>query len=148
MKKIALFSMVALFIAASFSSCGKYEEGPGISLLPKKSRLANEWKVDKYVYADGTTVTPDENNTSVMTIEKDGTFKSVNTYTVLGVSTTSEYEGTWAFEGDVNLISTVSYTIAGITTLVSDTSEIVRLTKDELAFKDDDGDYSYYVTNN
>lgn len=36
--------LIALFI---LSSCGKYEDGPLISLFPKKERLVNTWKIEK-----------------------------------------------------------------------------------------------------
>ena len=42
--KILLFS-----ILLSFVSCKKYEDGPAFSLMSKKARLANIWKVDTYI---------------------------------------------------------------------------------------------------
>ena len=47
MKKIVLFALLALV----FVSCSKYEEGSA-SLLSKKSRVVNIWKV-KSVMTDG-----------------------------------------------------------------------------------------------
>ena len=40
-KLITLFT--ALFVGIIMISCGKYEEGPGFSLLPKKTRLQQNW---------------------------------------------------------------------------------------------------------
>ena len=31
------------------TSCGKYEEGPGISFTSKKARVANTWEIEKYI---------------------------------------------------------------------------------------------------
>lgn len=39
MKKIIVFALTCIFL----SSCGKYEEGPGFSLLTKKSRVTGKW---------------------------------------------------------------------------------------------------------
>ncbi len=70
-KKLFGFLFVALFLA---SACGKYEDGPAISLLPKSTRLAGTWTVDKLFY-DGV-----ENEAGLallqdmeMTLESDGT---------------------------------------------------------------------------
>lgn len=38
--------MLVLTVAVS---CKRYEDGPAISLLPKKARLSNTWKVEKYM---------------------------------------------------------------------------------------------------
>lgn len=68
---IVAIVMIALFTLAS---CGKYEEGPSISLLPKKTRLVGTWTVENLFY-DGV-----ENTTGLalledleMTLESDGT---------------------------------------------------------------------------
>lgn len=45
MKKIVFIAMIAIFAA----SCGKYEEGPSISLKSKTKRLAREWTVEKVI---------------------------------------------------------------------------------------------------
>jgi hypothetical protein len=44
MKKIAFTLLVLTFV---LSSC-KYEEGPGISLISKRDRMANEWSIINY----------------------------------------------------------------------------------------------------
>ena len=38
---------MAAFLALSVQSCGKYEEGPGLSLRSKKARVAGTWKLSK-----------------------------------------------------------------------------------------------------
>lgn len=43
------FKIVLLSVAlatTTLSSCGKYDEGPGISLRSKKARIANTWVVE------------------------------------------------------------------------------------------------------
>lgn len=45
-----LFYKIFLFaIFISFASCKKYENGPAFSLISKKARIANIWKVDTYI---------------------------------------------------------------------------------------------------
>lgn len=50
MKHISI--IVFLILCISIGSCKKYEDGPTISLISKKARLANIWKVDTY-YLNG-----------------------------------------------------------------------------------------------
>jgi len=45
MRNIIIVAFVG--VALMFSSCGKYEEGPALSLRTKKARIAGIWKYDK-----------------------------------------------------------------------------------------------------
>lgn len=47
MKKFNLVLTVLFLTSIAFTSC-KYEEGPGISLISKTDRLANEWSIVNY----------------------------------------------------------------------------------------------------
>lgn len=48
MKRTIILTLSMLTVAAFiFTGCGKYEEGPAISLRSKKGRLAGDWKVEK-----------------------------------------------------------------------------------------------------
>lgn len=47
MKKINLALSILFLTSVALTSC-KYEEGPGISLISKRDRLANEWSVVNY----------------------------------------------------------------------------------------------------
>jgi hypothetical protein len=74
MKKLLSIALFIGVTALIFSSCGKYEEGPGISLKSKAARLAGTWEYEKMI-VDGT-----EQDISLLaemtsTIEKDGTGK-------------------------------------------------------------------------
>ena len=42
------------------NSCGKYEEGPSISLTSKENRLARKWELTKVEYFNGATLTYSE----------------------------------------------------------------------------------------
>lgn len=129
MKK-ALLATTAIVSLLAVSSCGKYEEGPGVSLLTKKARLTGVWDVKEYV-SGSTTVT--DNSDDTFEIVKDGTYK----YTSGSTST----EGTWEFTGDKEkLKTTYSYTVFGTTYTEANEVTIIRLTNTELWTKDSDGD--------
>lgn len=45
MKNIGKISMILLMIVGMLSSCGKYDEGPNLSLRTKKARLKGTWTI-------------------------------------------------------------------------------------------------------
>ena len=97
MKKTAHYLMLsAILIAFTTTSCKKYEQGPDFSILPKKERLANNWKMETYM-EDGVEKTTTFNNlfqNALFTIESDGDYTL--TYKPLGITNYSE-TGTWRF---------------------------------------------------
>lgn len=109
MKTISkILSVAVVAFAIVLSSCGKYPDGPKISLKTKMARITRVWK--------------DATNSSSGTIEykKDGTVAS-NGNVVAGY--------TWKFSSDKkNLEET--YTIGGISGTGS--SQILRLTSKDL----------------
>ena len=130
MKTIRILLPFAIVLSLLFIGCGKYDEGPAISLKTKKGRLARTWKIEKYIDSDGTTYTPTANDNYTVTFSKDGVFTS--TYGIFSIA------GTWAFTSDKSGIIT---TVAGD----SDTETILRLTSKEFWSKDSDGDKTYFV---
>lgn len=88
MKKTIIYFSLGLFFLAS---CGKYEEGPSLSLRAKKARLVGEWSIDA-VTEDGVDITAAVvtalGSDAKLHIEKD------ETYHVHGLA---EDEGTWKF---------------------------------------------------
>lgn len=46
------YKILLLILCISITSCKKYEDGPAFSLMSKKARLSNIWKVDTY-YLNG-----------------------------------------------------------------------------------------------
>jgi hypothetical protein len=92
MKHKALIITLLLVLPFSFFSCGKYPDGPDITIRGKVSRLANEWTIHK-VETNGADVThiwlatyPDY----LWTIKKDYVYEKLTN----GITTT----GTWAFD--------------------------------------------------
>jgi hypothetical protein len=111
----------------SVSSCGKYENGPGFTLLTKKARLTGDWDEKETVDVNGN-VTAD-NSSDYATFEKDGTYKVT--------SGSFSFIGTWEFVSDKEKLR-VTYTSGSSS--ISSEATIMRLTNKELWLKDDDGD--------
>ncbi len=92
LKAILLFS----FAAAVFTSCKKYPDGPGFTLLSRKARLANTWHMGSYK-ENNVDKTSDFNNifqNAVFTMTKEGAYTL--SYKFLGLSDYNE-SGTWRF---------------------------------------------------
>lgn len=137
--KIALLTAVVAMIVAS---CGKYEEGPSISLASKKGRLANVWKLDAQYYNNVEDVLTDDDKDDYIEFTKDGDVKM--TYTQLGVSQT--ISGTWKFDDSKeNVITTLNF----VGYVSTDTAQILKLKSNELWVKivdDSDVIERHYVT--
>lgn len=96
MKKNLILGLFALLcVAFTITSCNKYVDGPKLSLLTKKSRLANTWVVES------ATSTPSGGSSSditasfngyVLTIEKDGKYSSTSSF--------GNDNGTWTLGED------------------------------------------------
>ena len=124
MKKLAIYVFALSLTAAGISSCGKYEEGPGFSLMSKKARVTNTWKLTK-VEVNGQDNTPSESSYSLtMTLKDDETLSA--SYTIFNLP--YNVTGTWAFSSDkANLILTDN---SG-----TSTNEIIRLTNKEMKLR-------------
>ena len=164
MKSSVLFlTVVMLMSTMTFQSCSKYDEGPTFSLLSKKSRLVNKWKVDNML-KNGETYTQSEEEQKYInasTFE----FKDDNTY-VTHTEITSTEGGmtanlvidvtfTWAFDsGKENVLLTngkskyaVTYSSGG-ETFTQNYEEveadyqmkIIKLKSKELTLKDSKAD--------
>ena len=142
---IKLFTLSFLFV--SLFSCGKYEEGPSISLLPKNSRLQQKWRPIQSVDGSNGTVTNIDNDGSYIEFKKGGTTQYYyhDIMSFIGVDAAT---GTWAFSRDkTQLIHTAdAIQMAGIT--VWPTSEttytIKKLKINSLGLESENGDKTYY----
>ena len=131
MKKISLLLVTIAMV--SLWSCGKYEEGPMFSLRSKTGRIAGTWVYDKILQNDvDVTSQSTANSTFEMTIDRDGTYKTVYSYTVLGQNFSGEDTGSWEF-GDNETINITSDSGNG-----TSTTTIIRLTNSEFWTKDTD----------
>ena len=91
-KNIPLLMIAAIFI---LSGCGKYEEGPGISLRTKKARLVGNWQLEE-LEIEGTDFTADINRWEIE-FRDDETFEQSVQIEGFGSSTV---EGEWEFSND------------------------------------------------
>lgn len=94
MNKLIFSSLLVVAATLSLNSCSKYDEGSKFTVLTKKARLVNQWKVSS-ITANGTDVT-DLNIITEIDIQKNG--KIFTSSNFLGIPTTTE--GTWVFDND------------------------------------------------
>lgn len=115
------------------SGCGKYEEGPSLSLRSKKARVANEWKI-AYAYdlGDLEEITADYVG-EIWEFSKDGEFMERESDIV-------KKTGTWNFINDKEEI-----TISIGTDI--DKYRILRLKENEIWLKDHEEEL-HLVSNN
>ena len=135
--RTAAFLLLAVS-AIAVASCGKYEEGPGFSLLSKKARIVGEWSLSS------TTVngqSQDLTNTSIkISIKKDDTYTGTTTYSVGGISYTDTENGTWKFSDDkLKFVTTSS---AGNVSEI----EIIMLKNKEMKLRDVEGNNTTIMT--
>jgi hypothetical protein len=136
MKKLILGLLVLFF---ALSSCKKYEDGPTISFLSKKSRVVNVWQLDKkFENGKELTLTADDKD-DYIEFTKENKVK----YTVVSGSTSITVEGTWKFDSNKEYIIT-EFSFSGVTSI--DSLRILRLKSNELWVEEKDGNdvYKYY----
>lgn len=134
MKTTLKFGFAIIIIASAIlSSCGKYEEGPKLSLASKKARIANTWMVEAYL-ENGVDKTSDYRlviASESYEYKKEGSYTESNTVTpAFGGGTVSD-AGTWELINDKEDIKTTS-SQSGST---PDTMRIVRLKGNEMWIK-------------
>lgn len=129
MKKLFFIGLATLAVgSATLTSCGKYEEGPGLALTSKTARIAGSWKLTAQTtngVADALT-----GLTQTMEITKDGTYSSHIVYSYMGFNYTNDITGTWVFSDDK---TQVIMTVDGSTG--TETATIVRLAGKEMKLK-------------
>ena len=127
-----------LFLA--LVNCGKYEEGPGISLLPKKTRLQQKWKPIQTVDAQTGIVNNLDDDGSYVEILKGGSMNYYN-HALLSPWGIDAVSGTWELSEDKTQLIT-NYTF--LTIDYPDTLTIIKLKINDLGLMDSNGDKTYY----
>lgn len=139
MKSLKLFSFALLAaVVVLGTSCGKYEEGPGFSLMTKKARVAGVWKLDKYVSANGTVTNAEADDNTTVEYTKEGTL--ILKGSEFGISYT--INGTWEFTKDKEYFKT-TLVILGQNEV--NEVKILRLTNKEFWTVDEDGDQTHLI---
>ncbi len=122
MKRLILILTIFQFIFI-FTSCSKYEEGSKFTILTKKQRMVNDWKI-KTLTADGSDITT-LNLVTELDIKDDG--KIVIRGNFFGIPTTEN--GSWMFDSDkTHILITDSQNAVS-------SFEIIRLKDKELKLK-------------
>ncbi|MCB9188594.1 MAG: hypothetical protein H6598_05895 [Flavobacteriales bacterium] len=135
MKKLSILMILTVLLSGlALTSCGKYEEGPGFSLLPKKSRLQQKWRPIESVTSGGVVTTIDSDG-SYIEFVKGGTIKAYDGTFDVG------FEGTWEFSDDKTSLN-MTYEIFGVSS--TSTMKIIKLKINALGLEDADGDKTYY----
>lgn len=123
MKKSSL--LIGLVVV--LSACGKYDDGPNVSLLTKKQRLQRQWDLDEYMNESGSTLK--DNSSAFWELEKDGDAEFTD-------DDGTKSQGKWELDDEKErLIVTAEYPFVG--TVVLGNFKIKRLTKKELWLYDE-----------
>lgn len=124
-----LLAAVVFVTVFNFSSCGKYDEGPSLSLRTKTSRLTGEWEVVRI----GDQAFPSDGYSLEMSFDKGGDFEFSYSYDGYGYTSS----GTWEFSDNKEDIE------------INQDNEItefriLKLTNKELWFENKEGDIEEY----
>lgn len=91
--------LTTLFAAGLLmTSCEKYEDGPAISLTPRKERVANTWIIS-YALEDGENVSSQYDQYELY-LTADGDAQLDASYTSFGITYSAASDGTWIFSND------------------------------------------------
>lgn len=128
MKSFKKIFTVVFLTAFVLSSCGKYEDGPMFSLLPKTMRLQKQWRLDKrFINGVEQTLTTDDKD-DYFELKKDGVLEVTNVSGSFSTTTTGKWELTSSKE-----ILVFTYSFGGYDFNIEYT--ILRLTSKELWLK-------------
>ena len=136
LRNLSFLIACAFLFAAGLNSCSPYEEGPAISLRSKTERVANTWRVNYAVEADGDDKTSDYEEDRYV-LDKDGNV--THTFDIAGTVFTAT--GTWAFTNDdENIRIQTSFDFLGFPVDSDETFEILKLKETEVWIRDIDDD--------
>ena len=134
--KYILLSIIIL----SIYSCGKYEEGTGVTLLSKSARMCQKWRPIQSVDGSTEVITNIDSDGSYIEFVKDGSIQFYNKdlMSFVGLDAVS---GTWEFSDDKLQVS-YSYDVLGVS--YNKLKTIKKLKINSLALEDGNGNKIYY----
>ncbi len=95
-----ILTSLTIALVMVLTSCGKYEEGPFLSIRTKNARITGEWELVKSesttTHSDGTS-TIETFNGSIMTYTINSSFG--------GFTDSYTYSSTWEIDGDENSVT-------------------------------------------
>ncbi|MBQ1605279.1 MAG: DUF5004 domain-containing protein [Bacteroidales bacterium] len=140
MRRLIAVLLVVILSVATFESCGRYENGPEISLRSAKSRIVGEWHLADLLVNDKREQTLfDMESSSELTFNDDGTYLYNK---VQSVKFPQELVGEWSFgEDKTELLLIQRDSINGDSERMY---KITRLSKDELWLVNGSEEYSGY----
>jgi hypothetical protein len=119
-KHLLTYTSLALLLVFVVSSCGKYEDGPGFTVLTKRMRLQRSWDLAERVNENG--VATADNSSDYWMLEKDGKLTAYQG--------SNNFSGNWSLENDDEYLKiSLTFPIIG---QLSTTYKIKRLTSKEL----------------
>lgn len=125
MKTKIRFIAALAAIAIVAVSCGKYEEGPAISLLPKTMRLINQWSLEESYLGGVEQTLTDDQKKDIFEIKKDNVFEITDYTGTVSVTST----GTWELSSSKEIL-TLTYGTGALQFSIEYT--ILRLTSKEM----------------
>lgn len=134
--KYTLLSILIL----SIYSCGKYEEGPGVTFLSKSARMCQKWRPIQSVDGSSGVITNIDSDGSYIEFVEDGSMQYYNKdqMSFLGIDAVA---GTWEFSDDKMKVS-YSYDVLTLNTIKLET--IKKLKINSLGLENANGDKIYY----
>ena len=134
--KYTLLSILIL----SIYSCGKYEEGPGVTFLSKSARMCQKWRPIQSVDGSSGVITNIDSDGSYIEFVEDGSMQYYNKdqMSFLGIDAVA---GTWEFSDDKMQVS-YSYDVLTLNTIKLET--IKKLKINSLGLENANGDKIYY----
>lgn len=133
MNKIKLFGIVAVTVMFGLSSCGKYEDGPGLSLRSKKARVEGEWKLSSQTYNGANEPLDADDKDDTYTFTKDGKVEIQDP----GNTTIT---GDWVFDSKKENI-TITFTTLGFS--FSQKVKILELRNNQMKWEYTEGNDKY-----
>jgi hypothetical protein len=120
-------------------ACHKFEDGPALSLLPVKTRIARDWKTEYAINLESGITHSADYNGWLLSISKNGTFVNTVVYDLQ----TTQYSGKWELAGKNQL----KFEYSAVNQEIEEFYTITRLTKSELWIKDQFQEIHYYSNN-
>lgn len=137
--KTLKYTLLSILILSIYS-CGKYEEGPGITLLSKSARMCQKWRPIQSVDGSTGVITNIDSDGSYIEFVKDGSIQYYNKdqMSFLGIDAVA---GTWEFSDDKMQVS-YSYDVLTLNTIKLET--IKKLKINSMGLEDNNGNKIYY----
>lgn len=133
-----------IIILSVFSSCSGYEDGPGFSLIPRKVRLVNKWKIEKKFKNDQEQTLSEDEKKGYWNLKNDNSAEVV----AYSGNMTFTFTGTWEEIDNYSKVRIkVSGTIMGVPLTFDDEYTILRLKNNELWVKqvENNDTYEYHL---